>query len=995
MPTAGADAGTAEKRETQARTAVGGRPGGKARIREMDEQQGIGLLAVKEEAPVGTMQLGEGRCPQCGGANPDGALYCTQCGAWQGLATADEPWEGTDRGPGVAKEHVPAASPESIDIEALKEIAGIGQSAGQAMAGDKPVKVRLGKKEKKKAKKGLKEARRQAKREIREIKASGGKKKGKATKSISIAKQLKLREKELGRRSKDRARHRQRAKDPVSYIGYDLMFESGLCEVEPGLYSETLEFTDISYQSASTDAQKGVFSQMCALNDSFGEDTVLQYSMINTPLSEEDVEGRKYFDPKAQATERQCEFAGIYNKVIRKVVAEGDHAALSRRRLLTYMTAAPDARRGQAKLARIRTEVSETLSRVRSATRVLSGAERLEVLNSQLRPGSDFAFDYKRDIRLAGGYTTKDAISPSSVDFGVGPTYFRTEGAYGQVLSIRRFGSDLNDRVIADISDLPIPLNLTWFVQGMDKSEAINMVRLRGAWIDKEMIEKQQKASNSNYNTSLIPSELRYSKEEMEAVLAKLRENERLFLYTGLVYTYAESKEKLDEQVMQIVSVARRSSVEITTLDYRQREGLNSVLPLGMSHVDISRYFTTGQVAIMMPFATQELADPRGLYLGRNKVSGNPVICDRKKALSPMGFVCGMTGSGKSFTIKNMIQTTILSTEKDKIYILDRSGEYVGVTQENAGEVVRFGVDSDTHLNPFDLSGLRDMSYTAQVSNKIDALVAQATAEAEEARMSLSQSEKSIISTAVQEAYAEAAGQRRDPLLEDFYKRLNAQPEEQAKELALRYRNVVRGPQSFFNHPTNVSFDNRVVDLSLRELPDSMVVFALITICEAVRNEMYKNHEAGIRTWFYVEEIESLFKYPTVLSYFSRFANEGRKFGLLMTGISQSAKALLENAAAAAIIRNSDFLFLLRQSPEDRMNWAELLDLSPLEESYIDETTTPGDGLVISGAAHVPTSGKFPSGNPLYDIYNTDADGWESEAWRKAAARPHAPVEAS
>ena len=119
--------------------------------------------------------------------------------------------------------------------------------------------------------------------------------------------------------------------------------------------------------------------------------------------------------------------------------------------------------------------------------------------------------------------------------------------------------------------------------------------------------------------------------------------NQRLYVFTGLVYTYADSKEKLDQQVMRIISVARQSSIEVDTYDYRQRWGLNSILPLGHNHVEISRMFTTAQVAILVPFATQELDDEGGNYYGQNKHSRNLVICNRKLLTSPMGFVCGKT----------------------------------------------------------------------------------------------------------------------------------------------------------------------------------------------------------------------------------------------------------------------------------------------------------------------------------------------------------------
>ena len=119
------------------------------------------------------------------------------------------------------------------------------------------------------------------------------------------------------------------------------------------------------------------------------------------------------------------------------------------------------------------------------------------------------------------------------------------------------------------------------------------------------MTRKSSRSSvrrEQGYDFSILPQELKYSKEETEDVLDHLQnKNQRLYVFTGLIYTYADSKEKLDQQVMRIISVARQSSIEVDTYDYRQRRGLNSILPLGHNHVEISRMFTTAQVAILVP----------------------------------------------------------------------------------------------------------------------------------------------------------------------------------------------------------------------------------------------------------------------------------------------------------------------------------------------------------------------------------------------------------
>ena len=461
---------------------------------------------------------------------------------------------------------------------------------------------------------------------------------------------------------------------------------------------------------------------------------------------------------------------------------------------------------------------------MRSASRPLNGEERLEAIHGLLRPGKPFMFSWDA-VGARSGLTSKDLVCPATLDFkpeGSG-SCFKSEDAWCQVLSINRFGSELSDRCLADIIDLPIPLSISIHVQALDKSKAVAFVKKRIAWMDKEIIDEQMSAVKKGYDFQILPSELKYSKEEAEDLLDHLQNrNQRLYVYTGLVYTYAPTREELNDQMMQIVSTARRNSIEADALDYRQREGLNSVLPLGHNHVEVSRMMTTAQVAIQMPFATQELAQDGGGYYGQNKQSSNLVLCNRKKLASPMGFVAGKPGSGKSFSVKREIENTILAYPEDEIIILDPAGEYSPVVVANGGESIRFAPDSDTHLNPFDLADVAHQPPSAQMAFKIDAFLALSSATMAEGAEGLPEADKSIISRCVEAAYREAAETGGAPLLGDFHRILLSQPEPEARDIALRYERYVEGALSFFNHPSNVGFERRITNIDFNDLSENM-----------------------------------------------------------------------------------------------------------------------------------------------------------------------------
>lgn len=146
-----------------------------------------------------------------------------------------------------------------------------------------PLAKKLTRKEKKAAKRELKrlakenkEAEKQAKRSYKSVKS-----------------QLKDRDKELSAKTDGFRRKRESAKDVVNHIGYNKMYQDGICEVEEGLFSASLAFDDTSYHSVRDEQQKAMFSAMTRLYDQFGANTLVQMSVINTPLLSEEVGSRQ------------------------------------------------------------------------------------------------------------------------------------------------------------------------------------------------------------------------------------------------------------------------------------------------------------------------------------------------------------------------------------------------------------------------------------------------------------------------------------------------------------------------------------------------------------------------------------------------------------------------------------------------------------------------------------------------------------------------------
>ncbi|MDO4596683.1 MAG: DUF87 domain-containing protein [Coriobacteriaceae bacterium] len=811
-----------------------------------------------------------------------------------------------------------------------------------------------------------------------------------AASAADIERTLRERASASKKRDKQNKVKRSRANNTADALGYNLMYANGICEVEEGFFSETLEFDDITYQSARDDDQKNILATLCDVYNYFSSDTVVQFSVINTPLREQEVRTRQFYDADAQANDVLREDAEVMNEVLTEKMAQGV-SNIRRRRFITVGVHANDPEDAYRRLSRINTDIAGNFEQIRCKLKPLDGCERLNVMSSLLRPSRPFSFSYD-DLSCYACDSTKDAIAPMSMDFKPdgASTYFKMDDMYCQALVMRKYDSPLEDKVVAKLVDMPMPIEVTWHLKPYDKAEAINFVKSKRTFISAEVISEQKKAVRQGYDYSILPSELSYSQDEADDLLAMLQgQQQNLFDFSGLIYTWAETPEELTEQVLQIIDVAGASGVHVELLDYRQRQALPSVLPLASNHIEISRPMTTAEACIFVPFATQELDQEGGSWYYQNRLSNNLVFGNRANLASPVGFIAGKTGSGKGFFAKNEIEGTLLSKPNDQVIIFDRAGEYRLLVEHAQGTYATFGVGFDAHLNPLGMGGLEGRDFGTQVAFKADAMIAQAAAASSESGAMFSEEEQSIIQRCVENIYRrwrDGGMGGREPILSDYYEELRRQPEPVAQDIALRYERYVQGYSAFFNHPTDIDLDARVVGLNFKEVPDSMLVFALISFCETVRFIMYRNFEQGRRTWLYIEEMESLFKYPSVLNYFRRFSNECRKFGMYLTGITQSTESMIRNQDANAIVKNSDFIMLLKQSKEDRDYWANARGLSRAECGYIDDSAKRGWGLLLFGDARIPIKGDFPKDNHLYELFSTDPNEWEEKKARGDAS---------
>mgnify|MGYP000793108564 FL=1 len=147
----------------------------------------------------------------------------------------------------------------------------------------------------------------------------------------------------------------------------------------------------------------------------------------------------------------------------------------------------------------------------------------------------------------------------------------------------------------------------------------------------------------------------------------------------------------------------------------------------------------------------------------------------------------------------------------------------------------------------------------------------------------------------------------------------------------------------------------------------------MFVILETLWTRIKSNFEKGIRTWIYVDEIYLMFANDYCVNFFYTLWKRARKYGAILTGITQNVEDLLHNEKIGTLLSNSNYIVMLNQSSQDRDNLAELLNLSPQMLSSITNAKK-GSGLLQCGSAIIPFRDNFPKDNDIYEVLTSDFD---------------------
>lgn len=781
-------------------------------------------------------------------------------------------------------------------------------------------------------------------------------------------------------------------------IPYIADYDEGLFEITHNKYSKMYGIKDINYRTGKEEEQVTIFVKLGEFLNYFSEEMKFAFVIDNRVVSKSEQE-RKVF--KAEKGDRYDRHRKEYNNILRRQIIAGRNDM----QIQKYITVTIDADSpidALLKFHKIDAEIITNLRRIGSDGEVLTTDERLEYYHDKYRKGreGDFQIDY--DFIKTQGISSKDYIAPSFMQFN--RKDFQIEDDYYRVLFLNNLPASLQDEFLFDLCDNDFPVTTTLSIEPVAQDRALRIVKKQLTGIEANKIDAEKRAIRAGYNPETIQHSIKDAHAQAESLYDDmLNKNQKMFFVTIIVMVHGNDKEELEENCNILISKARKYTTQLQVLTEQQEEGYKIALPFGYTSKElcVERALTTESTSIFMPFSNQELFQGGGFYYGLNQISQNLVIVNRTKMKTPSGFVLGSSGSGKSFATKREILNVLLDDDKTNVLIIDPENEYGDFCRAFGGTVLKISPTSDTYINPMDmpedygldedddnattpLSIKKDKALTKKSDYIMSIVERMISVGGSENTTCITPQQRTLIDQCVRAAYKNYLEHDFDPnympTLMDFQEELDKHKNESREnaDVADGVAYYTRGSMNVFSHSTNVHINNRLVVFNVRDLGQQLRQIGLIIVFDFVWNRMVENKNKKIRTYCYCDEIHTMFRSYYSADYLNQLYKRGRKYGLVITGITQDVDDLLRSEKAKGMISNSDFIMMLNQSSENLKQLAKMLNISDTQMGYVTGADA-GSGLLFAEKVIVPFIDRFPQESYLYKLMSTKFDEEKSK----------------
>ena len=741
---------------------------------------------------------------------------------------------------------------------------------------------------------------------------------------------------------------------PIKRIWTDGIFLVG------SKFAKSWKFTDINYLVASRSDKESMFLTYSEVLNGLDSGACTKITINNHHMKQSDFEDSVLMAPKSDGLNM---YRDEYNRVILDKAMDAN--GIMQEKYVTVTVGKKNIEEARNYFARVETDLVAHYAALGSKCVPMDADERLRALHDFYRCGdeNEYAFDIRNGAKH--GHDFKDYICPDSVE--VKTDHLKLGDRYARVFYLKDYASYIKDSFVAELTEISGNMMLSIDILPVPTDEAVREVENRLLGVETNITNWQRKQNQNNNFSAVVPYDMELQRKESKEFLEDLTtRDQRMFFAVITMVITADSWDELQSMTEAVQSTARKHMCQMAVLRYQQMDGLNTVLPIGTRRINAFRTLTTESLAVFIPFKVQEIMDKGGIYFGENAISHNLIMCNKENLLNQSAFVLGVPGSGKSFSVKELIAFLILNTEDD-ILICDPEGEYAPLVEAmgDLGSVIRVSAGGKDRLNAmYMVDGYGENNPIVVKSEFIMSLIEQID------KKGVGPQHKSIIDRCIANVYRDAYGTGTTPTLCTLREMLLEQPEPEAKQIALSLELYTTGSLDIFGHQSNVDLDKRVVVFDIHGLGAQLKPTGLLVITDTMLNRVTLNWKKGKRTHVFIDEFHVVFENEFSAQFFNSAWRQFRKRNAYPTAITQNVEYLLDSVQASTMLSNSEFIVMLNQAASDRDQLAKLLNISNEQMSYITNAD-PGCGLIKYGGSLVPFVNRFPKDTKLYQLMTT------------------------
>ena len=547
-----------------------------------------------------------------------------------------------------------------------------------------------------------------------------------------------------------------------------------------------------------------------------------------------------------------------------------------------------------------------------------------------------------QDLYSDTGLNLNDVIAPSAVKVEskqliLGEKFVRS-------FFITSYPSVVTDNWLSPLINLDKVFDIAIYIHPVDTAAIMKK-------FEKKVAEVQSQINVRESKGFVRDPMLEAAYRDLEELRDRLQQAQEKMFDVGLYLSlYAESEEELGHAEAEIKSMLESRLIYVRPALFQQEEAFRSILPVNDDKIAVTKKINSEPLSSFFPFVSFDLTSDKGILYGINRHNSSLILFDRFSLENYNSVTFAKSGSGKSFATKLEILRSLMFDID--VIVIDPEREYESMVKAVGGRYFNISLNSEHHLNPFDLPTPREDESPADV---LRANIISLVGLFRLMLGGLTPEEDAIVDRAIAETYAlkditpdSDFSAIEPPLLSDFEMVLAGM--EGTESILTKLTKYTRGSWAgFINQPSNVDINRKFIVFAVRDMEDDLkpVAMYLVThfIWNAVRRTLRKRLLVIDEAWW-------MMKSEDTASFLFSLAKRGRKYYLGIATITQDVSDFLKSPYGLPIMTNSSIQMLLKQSPTSIDVVQNAFNLTE-EEKFLLLESGVGEGIFFAGTKHV------------------------------------------